>query len=72
MLLEDSDRSRSPVKVIQPHFAVFPEFKSASYRDRYAILVEKLLRDRLYDAHASWYRTAPQALTAATSNRIPS
>lgn len=49
MLLEDSERSRSPVKVIQPHFAVFPEFKSASYRDRYAILVEKLLRDRLYD-----------------------
>ena len=49
MLLEDSDRSRSPVKVIEPHFAVFPEYKSASYRERYAILIEKLLRDRLYD-----------------------
>jgi hypothetical protein len=49
MLLEDSDRSRSPVKVIEPHFPVFPEFKPASYRDRYAILIEKLLRDRLYD-----------------------
>ncbi len=49
MLLDDCDRSRSPVKVFEPHFPVFPEFKSASYRDRYAILVEKLLRDRIYD-----------------------
>src|SRR5260370_31991049 len=49
MLLEDSKRSRSAVKVIEPHFSVFPEFKAASYRDRYAILIEKLLRDRLYD-----------------------
>ncbi len=50
MLLEDSERSRSAVKVIEPHFPVFPEFKGASYRDRYAILIEKLLRDRLYDS----------------------
>lgn len=49
MLLEDCERSRSPVKTISPHFPVFPEFKGASYRDRYAILIEKLLRDRLYD-----------------------
>jgi hypothetical protein len=49
MLLEDSQRSRSPVKVVEPHFEVFPEFKAASYRDRYAVLIEKLLRDRLYD-----------------------
>lgn len=49
MLLEDCDQSRSPVQVKQPHFPVFPEFQSASYRDRYAILVEKMLRDRLYD-----------------------
>jgi hypothetical protein len=50
MLLEDSERSRSPVKVAEPHFQVFGEFKTASYRDRYAILIEKLLRDRLYDS----------------------
>ena len=49
MLLEDCERSRSPVKVVSRHFPVFPEFRSASYRDRYAILIEKLLRDRLYD-----------------------
>ncbi len=49
MLLEDCDRSRAPVKTVAPHFPVFPEFRVASYRDRYAILIEKLLRDRLYD-----------------------
>lgn len=49
MLLEDCDRSRSAVKTVAPHFPVFPEFEGASYRDRYAILIEKMLRDRLYD-----------------------
>lgn len=49
MLLEDCDRSRAAVKTAAPHFPVFPEFRSASYRDRYAILIEKMLRDRLYD-----------------------
>lgn len=49
MLLEDCDRSRSPVKANAPHFPVFPEFNAASYRQRYSILVEKLLRERLYD-----------------------
>lgn len=49
MMLEDCVRSRSPVKVQAPHFAVFREFLGASYKDRYAILIEKLLRDRLYD-----------------------
>src|SRR5437016_2125889 len=44
MLLEDCERSRSPVRANEPHFPVFPEFKTASYRDRYAILIEKLLR----------------------------
>jgi hypothetical protein len=49
MLLEDCDRSRSPVKVNAPHFPVFPEFHGASYRQRYSIFVEKLVRERLYD-----------------------
>lgn len=49
MLLEDCERSRSPVKTLEPHFPVFPEFAGASYCDRYAILIEKLVRERLYD-----------------------
>src|SRR5262249_50218776 len=61
MLLEDSNRSRAPVKVVEPHFPVFPEFKSASYRDRYAILLEKLLRDRLYDSACFLLSTSASA-----------
>jgi hypothetical protein len=49
MLLEDCERSRSAVRTSSPHFPVFSEFNGASYRDRYTILIEKLVRDRLYD-----------------------
>jgi len=49
MLLEDCDRSCSPVSVNEPHFSVFHEFQGASYQDRYSVLIEKMLRDRLYD-----------------------
>jgi hypothetical protein len=62
MLLEDCDRSRSPVKPNEPHFAVFPEFKAASYRDRYAILLEKLIRDRLYDSACFLLSTSASAV----------
>jgi hypothetical protein len=63
MLLEDCDRSRLPVKVASPHFPVFPEFRGASYRDRYAILIEKLLRDRLYDGACFMMSGAASAAT---------
>ena len=48
-ILEDCPRSRAPVSVKEPHFAVFPEFQDASYAKRYEILLTKLLRERLYD-----------------------
>jgi hypothetical protein len=48
-LLEECPKSLSPVGVKEPHFAVFPEFKEASYAQRYDILLTKLLRERLYD-----------------------
>ncbi len=48
-VLEDCERSRRPVSVLSPHFEVFPEFKEASYGKRYEILLQKLLRERLYD-----------------------
>src|SRR5947209_14366639 len=63
MLLEDCKRSRSPVQVSEPHFSVFPEFKTASYRDRYAILIEKLLRDRLYDSACFLLSTSASAVS---------
>ncbi len=52
MLLEDAEKSRSAVRVYEPHFEVFPEFREASYRTRYEVLILKLLRERLYDGAA--------------------
>ena len=39
MLLEDCDASNAPVKVQEPHYKVFDEFRCASYAQRYQILV---------------------------------
>jgi hypothetical protein len=50
MLLEDCARSTAPVRVDEPHFAVFSEFEGASYVERYRLFCERLMRERLYDA----------------------
>ena len=49
MLLEDAPKSTTPVRVDEPHFEVFPEFKEASYARRYELFCERLMRERLYD-----------------------
>lgn len=49
MLLEDCPKSKAPVKVDEPHFSVFPEFKSTSYARRYELLLQKLVKERLFD-----------------------
>jgi hypothetical protein len=49
VLLEDTPKAHSPVKVCQPHYDVFPEFVGASYALRYQLLLRRLLTDRLYD-----------------------
>ena len=48
MLVEDTAGARSLVRDSSPHFALFPEFQSASYLDRYNILCRKLGQERLY------------------------
>lgn len=50
MLLEETPKSTSPVRVDEPHFEVFPEFKETSYAKRYELFCERLMRERLYDA----------------------
>jgi len=50
MLLEDTCKSQTPVRVSEPHFEVFEEFKEASYAKRYELFCERLVRERLYDA----------------------
>ena len=48
MLVEDAPESRAPVRDTSPHFPLFPEFRGASYLDRYNILCRKLAQERLY------------------------
>lgn len=48
MLLEDCEKSRSPVKDKAPHFPVLDEFVDASYATRYEILCRKLVQEQLY------------------------
>jgi hypothetical protein len=48
MLVEDAPESRSSVRDASPHFELFPEFRGASYLDRYNILCRKLAQERLY------------------------
>jgi len=50
MLLEDAPESRSAVQDQSSHFPVFPEFKGASYAERYNILCRKLVQEQLYTA----------------------
>lgn len=49
MLLEDSPKSNSSIKVSEPFFEVFKEFQGASYVKRYELLCKKIIREGLYD-----------------------
>lgn len=51
-LLEKCPRSESPVKVDEPHFEVFPEFKNASYAKRYELFCRRLVLERHYTSAA--------------------
>lgn len=50
MLLEDSPESRTHVRVSEPHFPVFEEFKLSSYATRYELFCRKMVRERHYSA----------------------
>ena len=50
MLLEDAAGSDAPVRVKEPHFPVFSEFKDVSYAQRYELFCLRLVRERLYNA----------------------
>lgn len=52
MMLEDCSKSRSPVKDNCPNFPLFPEFRGASYSERYNILCKRLVKEQLYTAAA--------------------
>lgn len=48
MLIGDDEKSSTPVKNFANHFPVLPEFDKASYIERYRILCDKLMTERLY------------------------
>lgn len=50
MLLEDAPASRRSIMDFSPNFPVFPEFRNASYAERYNILCKKLMAEQLYSA----------------------
>ncbi len=50
MILGDAHDLKNDVRVEEPHFPVFPEFRNATYASRYDSLLTKLVRARLYDA----------------------
>ena len=50
MAIEDCPASRTPVKVMEPHFPVFSEFKNSSYAERYEAFCRKMVRERHYSA----------------------
>jgi hypothetical protein len=59
-MLEDSEKSRRPVAVKEPHFSVFPEFRDASYMRRYELFCRKLVLQRHYTA-AAYLTSASQS-----------
>jgi hypothetical protein len=51
-LLEDCKGSQSAVRVKEPHFSVFEEFRGASYAKRYELFCRRLVRELHYNASA--------------------
>jgi hypothetical protein len=49
-LLEEAAKSTTPVRLAKTAFPVESVFHNTSYKDRYRILCQRLVRERLYDA----------------------
>ena len=69
MLAEDASKSRSSVKDVSPNFPVFPEFKGASYLQRYDLLCQKLMQEQLYTT-ATLLASPRQAATTGEFNAL--
>ena len=59
-LLEDHQRSTSPVRSPEPHFEVFSEFRGASYARRYELFCRKLVLERKYSSACFLMSRRPQ------------
>ena len=50
MLVADAPKANKPVKSPEPHFPVDPAFADASYAQRYHVLCQRLIEEKLYNA----------------------
>ena len=48
MIVEKSIKSTTPVRIAEPYYKVFEEFRNTSYLDRYKLFCQKLMLERLY------------------------
>lgn len=48
MMVEDTEKSRCPVRDKSPNFPIFNEFERASYQERYNLLCKKMMQEGLY------------------------
>jgi len=62
-MLEDCEASNRSVGVQEPHFKVFPEFRTASYMRRYELFCRKLALERHYTASAFITSTSQDGIT---------
>jgi Restriction endonuclease XhoI len=58
LVLEDDPGSTTAVGLAKSVFPPEPVFVRTSYKGRYAILCDRLVKERLYDA--AWFLTATQ------------
>jgi hypothetical protein len=63
MLLEDCPASQAQSTAKEPHFKVFPEFKSTSISDRFGILFRKLVAEKYFNEAALLLCTRRQGQT---------
>lgn len=70
-ILEECRKSLSPVRVQEPHFQVFLEFRNSSYAKRYEILLTKLLRERLYDGASLLLTTEAGGMSGKSRSPSP-
>jgi hypothetical protein len=71
MLVEDCRASQIPVRVHEPHFKVFAEFRKSSYAKRYEQLLRKLRLEKLFDSTALLLACQDDAETGAYREPAP-
>ena len=47
-LLENHPKAKRPVKLQEPIYSVFPEFRNTSYTKRYELMLRRMVRERRY------------------------